>query len=77
MKWNEQYSREQEPTLDAIANYIQNPLWQSLRSFLEESYGVLPSVEYSRCAGVECKIQEGKPCAVYPVSSFGIFYLHG
>lgn len=75
MKWNEQYSKEQEPTLDAIADYIQSPLWHSLRSFLEESYGVLPSVEYSRCAaapGWNVKYKRGSRalCTLYPRAGY-------
>jgi len=57
--------------LGKIEGYIQNPLWQNLCAYLEEGYGVLPSVEHSICSGapgwnVKYKKSGRALCTLYP-----------
>ena len=51
MTWSEKYTQEFQPDLNAVAEYINSPLWTELLGFLEETYGVTPKIEYSKCSG--------------------------
>lgn len=71
MNWNQTFPKSAKPTLEEIEGYIQNPLWQNLCAYLEEGYGVLPSVEHSICSGApgwNVKYKKGGRalCTLYP-----------
>lgn len=77
MEWIELYSAAQQPTEAQISDYIANPLWSDINSFLRESYGVEPSFSYSGCSGQpgwNVKYQKGGKslCTLYPMNGFFI-----
>lgn len=75
MHWNEEYTKAVEPDLKKIGAYIASPLWDELRAYLEEAYGVLPVVEYSICSGapgwnVKYKKSGRSLCTLYPAAGY-------
>ena len=75
MKWCDCYSKIEVPSLESIAKYINNPLWENVRSHLEETYKVSPKVEYSTCSGapgwnVKYKKSGRALCTLYPDEGF-------
>ena len=47
MAWSDEFTPEVRPEMEQINNHINSPLWQELRGFIEATYGVSPSIEYS------------------------------
>lgn len=75
--WHELFPVDREPTMDDIADYIANPLWDAFAAFIEETYGAQPRIEYSRCGGapgwnVKYKARSRALCTVYPHDGFFI-----
>ena len=75
MSWNEQYPKEVKPELSAIGAYIGSPLWAALCTQVEQTYGVAPLIEHSRCSGapgwnVKYKKSGRSLCTVYPASGY-------
>ncbi len=75
MQWCEAYIQDKEPSLEEINNFIGNPLFGELCEFLNEAYGVKPSVEYSPCSGakgwnVKYKKSSKSLCVIYPNTGF-------
>lgn len=73
MTWSELFTEGIQPELEQIAAYIGNPLWEQLRYFIEDSYKVSPSVEYSKCSeakgwNVKYKKSSKSLCTLYPDS---------
>ncbi len=71
MTWSEKYTQEFQPDLNAVAEYINSPLWTELLGFMEETYGVTPKIEYSKCSGApgwNVKFKKGGRalCTLYP-----------
>ena len=71
MSWLEAYPKEQEPTLEEIARFIDSPLWNGLCSWAEGAYSIAPKVEYSTCSGApgwNVKYKKGGRalCTLYP-----------
>lgn len=75
--WHELFPLDREPSMDDIAAYIDNPLWDSFTAFIDETYGAQPRIEYSRCGGapgwnVKYKARSRALCTVYPHDGFFI-----
>lgn len=75
--WHELFPVDREPTMDDIADYIANPLWDAFTAFIDEAYGARPRIEYSRCGGapgwnVKYKARGRALCTVYPHDGFFI-----
>ena len=75
MNWNELYPQSMPPDLAAVSAYIGSPLWDELRTHLESSYGVLPTVEHSICSGaagwnLKYKKSGRALCTLYPAQGF-------
>ncbi len=54
MKWNEIFTKDVQPTMEDIADYIGGEaklLWQSLLEYMETEYKVKPKLSYSGCSG--------------------------
>lgn len=71
MDWNEQFRQMHQPELLQIQAYIDSPLWTQLCGYLESTYGVNPSMEYSRCSaapGWNLKYKKSNKalCTLYP-----------
>lgn len=71
MTWSQLYTKIQSPTPADFDHYMDHPLWTALRTFVEDTYGVTPLVEYSCCCsapGWNMKYRRrGKSiCTLYP-----------
>lgn len=65
------YSMDQAPTPAQLEQLVQTPLWRQLCCYLEQTYAVAPSIEYSRCSGApgwNVKYKKGGRalCTLYP-----------
>ena len=77
MKWSEQYTPDQTPTLEEIEAFIDNPLWDDFNTYLQKAYVAAPKMLYSGCSwqpGWNIKYQKsGKSlCTLYPMQGFFI-----
>ncbi|MDL2257749.1 DUF3788 domain-containing protein [Eubacteriales bacterium OttesenSCG-928-K08] len=77
MNWTDKYSADMQPTKEQIADFIANPLWSKINSFLGDNYGIEPKYCYSACSGQpgwNVKYQKaGKSlCTLYPMEGFFI-----
>lgn len=75
MKWSEQYNRDKKPSFEEITEYVHNPMWQSLCTYIETTYAVAPSIEYSGCGmapgwNVKYKRSGKSICTLYPKQDF-------
>ena len=43
------WPQNRKPSPDDIAEFVDNPLWKTLCSWLESGYRTVPRIEYSRC----------------------------
>ena len=50
MNWNEIFTIDKRPSTKEINEYINTPLWNELTEFIEKTYSVEPSIEFSRCS---------------------------
>ena len=77
MEWTSLYGPDTQPTETEIADYISNPLWQQLNTFLQAGYGVSPRCSYSSCSGQpgwNVKYQKAgrSLCTLYPMPGYFI-----
>ena len=47
--WHELFPVGREPSMEDVADYVGNPLWDAFIRFVDEAYGAQPRIEYSRC----------------------------
>ena len=50
MERKDRFSPDIEPQIELIGEFINSSLWDELRSFIEGTYEVQPSIEYSKCS---------------------------
>lgn len=77
MEWSLRYNSDNKPDRQQISDFINNPLWENLCSYLESTYNISPNIEYSRCSaqpGWNVKYKKsGRPlCTLYPEEGFFI-----
>ena len=77
MLWMDLYGSDKEPTQKQISEFISNPMWEDVNSFLKDGYQVEPTVQYSRCSGQpgwNVKYQKGgrSLCTLYPMEGYFI-----
>ena len=48
--WDEAWPGQARPAMENIAGWVGSPLFSRLQSWMEDTYGVQPSIEFSRCA---------------------------
>ncbi|MCX7748404.1 MAG: DUF3788 domain-containing protein [Clostridia bacterium] len=75
--WSKLYDQYNQPTFENIKDYVNSELWNELGSFLENTYAVLPKVEYSICSmqkGWNVKYKKGckSLCTLYPMEGYFI-----
>lgn len=75
MSWNERYPKEIKPELTDIGAFIASPLWQQFCAQVEQTYGVKPVMEHSRCSGApgwNVKYKKGgrSLCTLYPAGGY-------
>lgn len=71
MEWSLQFNSDNKPDEKQISEFINNPLWENLCSYLESTYNVSPHIEYSRCSAqpgwnVKYKKSGRSLCTLYP-----------
>lgn len=73
MRWKKMNSTK-IPTVENIADYVNNPIWMELYTYITITYDCKPTFEYSRCAwpGWNIKFKKaGKNlCTVYPFEGY-------
>lgn len=77
MMWNELYGQDNQPTLQNINDFVNSELWNELCLFLEDTYAVLPKLEYSKCSmqkgwNVKYKKSSKSLCTLYPMEGYFI-----
>lgn len=77
MEWSQNFEQNNEPTLDDMIRFVNNPLWIELQSFIEDVYHIKPIMNYSRCSaqkGWNLKYKKsGKSlCVLYPMDNYFI-----
>ena len=70
LPWNMAWPEQVKPSLDDIAGWVGSSLFLELRDWIAETYGVEPSIEFSRCSmdrGWNVKYKKGTKalCACY------------
>lgn len=75
--WHELFPVDREPSMEDVADYVANPLWDAFIRFVDEAYGAQPRIEYSRCGAapgwnVKYKARGRALCTVYPHDGFFI-----
>lgn len=61
-KWPQLFPMDQQPSMEELDRYADNPLWPELRQYLKDAYGVEPRMDYSRCGlepGWNVKFKKG------------------
>lgn len=71
MSWSQAYTQEITPNLEQIEAYIDSSYWGELLKFIEHTYHLEPSIEYSKCSaarGWNVKYKKGNRslCTLYP-----------
>ena len=71
MSKREEQGKQGEPSLEELGHGVGSPFWGELHSFLRESYGVSPAVEYSGCSlapgwNVKYRARGRALCTIYP-----------
>ncbi|MDR1631207.1 MAG: DUF3788 domain-containing protein [Oscillospiraceae bacterium] len=77
MEWAKHYTADRRPTESEIAEFIGNPLWEEMHTFLHGGYGAAPTYSYSGCSaqpGWNVKYQKAgrSLCTLYPMPGFFI-----
>lgn len=77
MDWNMLYTNDNPPSMEQIAEYINNPLWEEFNSRIQSAYQIEPHMEHSRCSmqpGWNIKYRKsGKSlCTCYPMQGYFI-----
>lgn len=75
MQWNTIYPQGEMPNCSDISKYVNNTLWDDLCQYIEETYKIEPSIEYSRCSmetgwNVKYKKSSRSLCTLYPKENF-------
>ena len=73
--WDVAWPQHMEPAIEDIAAWVGSLLWEELTAWVEETYGVEPSIEYSRCTldrGWNVKYKKGAKalCTLYPRAGY-------
>lgn len=77
MSWDNLFGEDTQPTFDQLSEFINNPLWQEINSYLQDTYKVRPRLSYSKCSaqrGWNVKYQKGGKslCTLYPMAGYFI-----
>ena len=77
INWNQLYSNEKSPSMEQVAEYINNPLWAEFNSRIQSAYQIEPCMKHSRCSmqpGWNIKYKKGGKslCTLYPMQGYFI-----
>lgn len=79
MRWPDTYPSNQEPTAPQIAAFVNTPLWDDLNNYLKQTYGISPTLFYSRCSmehgfwegwNIKYKKKGKSLCTLYPKQGY-------
>lgn len=74
MNWNELFSRDNEPTMEQVGEFINNPLWNRLNCILLDDFKVRAKFEYSGCSipgwNLKYKKKGKNLCTIYPQAGY-------
>lgn len=75
MDWRAAFSREHQPQPAEMAAFINSPHWQTLRSYIEETFHIQPQYDYSTCSmqeGWSIRYRKGVRaiCSMYPMEGY-------
>lgn len=73
--WYVAWPQHMQPAMTDITAWVDSLLWEELTTWVEETYGVEPSIEYSRCTldrGWNVKYKKGGKalCTLYPRAGY-------
>lgn len=66
-KWSQLFPMDQQPSMEELDRYADNPLWPELRQYLKDAYGAEPRMDYSRCGlepGWNVKFKKGSKALI-------------
>ena len=75
MYWCELYGKDNQPTNENIAGFIDSDLWLDFNSYLQQTYSTQPNISYSDCSmdkgfwkgwNVKYKKSGKALCTLYP-----------
>ncbi len=77
MDWTARHPAHAPPSPQQVEAYIGSPLWGQMNAWLQESYGAVPHMAFSKCSGQpgwNVKYQKGGKslCTLYPMVGFFI-----
>ena len=77
MEWSQYFEQNHEPTMDDMIKFVNNPLWEELQSFIENTYQTKAMLNYSRCSGqrgwnLKYRKSGKSLCVLYPMDSYFI-----
>lgn len=80
MNWSEAYTAVHKPEMEEIQGFIKTSLFGELCSYLETTFAVNPSIEYSKCSlqkgwNIKYKKSSKSLCTIYPMSGYFIILL--
>ncbi|MCL2637292.1 MAG: DUF3788 domain-containing protein [Oscillospiraceae bacterium] len=52
MEWHILFPQAHQPRYEEIDDYVNNPLWSGLFTFMESAYKAKPKMTYSTCSGM-------------------------
>lgn len=79
MQWSELYHSGQEPTDRQIKEFVNNPLWEDLTEYIQETYHVQPKLFHSSCSmdnglwkgwNIKYKKSGRALCTLYPKQGY-------
>ena len=75
MDWRAAFSREHQPQPAEMAAFINSPHWQTLSSYIEETFHIQPQYDYSTCSmqeGWSIRYRKGVRaiCSMYPMEGY-------
>ena len=77
MEWSQYFEQNHEPTMDDMSKFVNNPLWEELQSFIENTYQTKAMLNYSRCSGqrgwnLKYRKSGKSLCVLYPMDGCSI-----
>lgn len=75
MEFDAKVKCDNTPTTEQLSSYVQNPLWDELCFFINETFNVTQSIEYSGCSmapgyNVKFKKSGRSLCTLYPYRGY-------
>lgn len=74
VEWESLFQKGNKPEFDEIGSYVNNHMWEEINIFLNTTYHISPTLEYSGCSmqkgwNVKYKKSGRNLCVLYPESN--------